>query len=439
MKHRDWIDIPFSPRSWPFFYGWVIVGCSVVGTLMSIPGQTMGVGVFKDYLQDVLKINAVQLSTAYMIGTILSSFILPYAGSVLDRVGARKMVVFSSLGLGGSMVLIASLDHLALVRHFHSMLLCVAVSTVAFLAIRFFGQGCLTMVSRVMIGKWFNHRRGLATGIAGTFVSFGFMGSPYVLNLMTVSFGWRETALVLAATVGIGMTAIGWLFYRDNPEECGLVQDGVTDPKWHARMQARMPETHKQFRREEALRTSAFWAFALGLASQGLIVTALSFHIVALGEEMAYTRDDVFKLFLFMPFFTVPANFIAGWLSDRIHLRHLLVVMMIAQALGTWGLRSFDHPVGWFLLVAGYGVAGGLFGLLVTVAWPRLFGQKHLGAISGMNMSIMVFASALGPVFFSAMKWVTGDFGMVKVLCLIMSLVLLVFALFIKNPQEQYQ
>jgi MFS family permease len=438
MQHRDWVNIPFAPRAWPFFYGWVIVACSVIATLMSIPGQTVGVGVFKDYLQAALGMSAVQLSTAYMLGTILSSFMLPYAGSMLDRTGARRMAVFSSLGLGAAMVALAMLDHLALVRHYSSAWIGLVVSTVVFLGLRFFGQGCLTMVARVMVGKWFNHRRGLATGIMSIFVSFGFMGSPYVLNAMTTSLGWRETALILAGTIGIGMTVIGWVFSRDNPEECGLEQDGKQDPAWRARMNARIPEVRKHFRRGEALRTPAFWAYTLGLSSQGLIVTGLGFHIVALGEEMLYTREEAFKLYLIMPFFTVPANFIAGWLSDRMPMRWLLMAMMAAQGVGTIGLLSFDEPYGWYLLGGGYGVAGGLFGLLGTVVWPRLFGQRHLGAISGMNMSIMVFASALGPVLFSVMQGITGDFVLVKLLCLLMTVALLIFALFIHNPQERY-
>ena len=78
-----WQDIPFAPRRWPFFYGWVILAASTVGILASIPGQTMGVSVFTDHLIAALRISRVQLSTAYMFGTVASSFMLPWRRSTL--------------------------------------------------------------------------------------------------------------------------------------------------------------------------------------------------------------------------------------------------------------------------------------------------------------------------------------------------------------------
>ena len=42
-------DWPFPVNHSPIFYGWVIWLVSTLGILMSIPGQTMGMGVFTIY------------------------------------------------------------------------------------------------------------------------------------------------------------------------------------------------------------------------------------------------------------------------------------------------------------------------------------------------------------------------------------------------------
>jgi OFA family oxalate/formate antiporter-like MFS transporter len=432
-----WKDIPFAPRRWPFFYGWVILAASTVGILASIPGQTMGVSVFTDYLIAALRISRVQLSTAYMFGTIASSFMLPFAGRLLDRIGARTMVVVAAAGLGAGLLGLSQSDRVVGVAASRSFMLAMSVSTLCFLLIRFFGQGCLTMVSRVTIGKWFNHRRGLATAISGIFVSFGFNGSPLILNRLVEVTGWRGGCLILAALVGLGMSLLGWIFYRDNPEECGLVMDGVTDEAWHRKMAARVPDTRKQFTREEAIRTLPFWAFNLGVASQGLIITAMTFHIVSLGKEVGLSRPEAYSVFLPMSFFSIGANFLGGWVSDRIKLKWLLIVMMAAQAIGTTGLMSFGEPIGRGMLTVGYGVAGGLFGTIVTVTWPRFFGRKHLGAISGLNLCIMMFASAMGPVVFSLAQNVTGSYLAVELLCWFMPLAIIFAGLKAENPQEK--
>ncbi len=433
---RNWCTIPFCPRNWPFFYGWVIVAAAIVGMLASIPGQTMGVGVFTDALIKTLHLSRTQLSTAYMLGTIGSALMLPYAGAMLDRWGVRTMIVIASLGLGLATTALANVDRILGDPAAASVLTTIAVTFVCFMFMRFFGQGCLAMVSRVAIGKWFEHRRGLATAVATLFMAFGFNSSPYALNAMVGAFGWRGSCLILAAIVGLGMTVIGWVFMRDNPEECGLVMDGVTDPAWHARMARRVPDTQRQFTRGQAVRTLAFWAFNLGTATQALIITGVTFHATDLGAEMGMSRVESYSVFLPMGFFSVPTNFIAGWLSDRVKLKWLLLVMMCFQAVGASGLLSYGEPIGWWLMTAGFGVSGGLFGLLMTVTWPRFFGREHLGAVSGVNMSIVVFASALAPLLFSELHDWTGNYRGVVLLCWCLPIAVILMSLRANNPQE---
>ena len=80
MNAIEYSKKPFDPSRWPFFYGWVIILMGTLGILMSIPGQTIGVSTFTDSLIEMLSINRDQISLAYMIGTVLSSFLLTKAG-----------------------------------------------------------------------------------------------------------------------------------------------------------------------------------------------------------------------------------------------------------------------------------------------------------------------------------------------------------------------
>ena len=83
------------------------MAASTFGLLASIPGQTMGVGVFSEYLISKTGLNRIQLSFAYMMGTILSSLILPFAGKLLDRIGARMMILATGIGLGAALLFFA--------------------------------------------------------------------------------------------------------------------------------------------------------------------------------------------------------------------------------------------------------------------------------------------------------------------------------------------
>ena len=101
---------PFDVRRFPFYYGRVILVLSTLGFLMSVPGQTMGMGVFTESFIDAFHLSRTQLSIAYFFGTLGSALFLTRAGRLYDRVGARSMLVGSSLVLGLVVTSFATID-----------------------------------------------------------------------------------------------------------------------------------------------------------------------------------------------------------------------------------------------------------------------------------------------------------------------------------------
>ena len=436
-----WHDIPFSPRHFSFFYGWVVIATSVLGIISSIPGQTMGVSVFADSLIDALDLTREQLSRCYMFGTIISGLLLPFAGRLIDKLGTRVMSVVAAVGLGVSILLLSHCDIIAirLGEYFgNPVMVAIFVIMICFMLVRFFGQGTLTVTSRVAMGKWFNHRRGLATGIAGIFIAFAFSYAPKLFNWMLESFGWRYSALMLGGAVMFGYGLIAAVFMRDNPEDCSLVMDGITDEAKLAKMSSKFPETYHQFTRKEAIKTMAFWSFTLGTALHVFLLTAITFHLSSIAEEVMRTRKEAFDIFIAMSFAGVAARLTTGYLSDRIRIKWLLITMMTAELAGTFGMVFFSSRGGWWMASIGYGIAGGIFGTLLNVAWPRFFGRENLGGIAGLNMSILVFASAIGPWLFSMVLVKTGSFRPVIAASLLLPVLITLLAFWTENPQEKF-
>jgi len=279
-------ETPFNPAKWPFFYGWIIMACGSMGIVMSVPGQTMGVSVFTDPLINVLKLNRDELSLAYMIGTIGSSFLLPWAGKQYDILGGRILALISSLGLGITLLLLSLIDvFLFSLLDVQSSLLVMAFITLGFLFLRFFGQGVLTMTSRNMMMEWFDKRRGFATGFSNVFVSLAFSASPVFLYALIESYEWDGAWRVMAAILGIAFPIFIFLFFRDQPEKSGLNPDG--NFKGAAKKGKHLFPVVKEFSKPKALKSYPFWVFALMLAMQGLYVTGFTFHVIS---TVSYTH-----------------------------------------------------------------------------------------------------------------------------------------------------
>ena len=223
-------DVPHTPDRWPFYYGCVIVFVGTIGILCSIPGQTMGVSVFTDILIERLGLSRMQLSIAYLAGTSMSGFLLPFGGKAFDRYGSRKTAFVVAILLGLVLVFFSVSDRVTAgvqeIVGSRRWWVAFVVIMLGFFALRFTAQGMITMASQAMIGKWFHERRGLIMAISSVFVSVAFSMTPLVFSWIIESYGWRGAWQLMAALLVLGLGPVCYLFYRDNPEECGLEMDG---------------------------------------------------------------------------------------------------------------------------------------------------------------------------------------------------------------------
>ena len=391
----------------------------------------MGVGVFSEYLISKTGLNRIELSFAYMMGTILSSLILPFAGKLLDRIGARIMILATGIGLGAALLFFAQTVTLinTLSPVFSEFLphsfLALMIMTLAFMLLRQFGQGIMAMVSRNVIAKWFDAKRGLVTGISGIFVSFGFSAAPLGINILINWFGFMNTILLLSAICGFGMALVGWLFFRDHPEECGLLMDGRTDVK--ASEHATTPERDSTL--SDAVRSYNFWIFCMGMCSSSLIVTGFTFHIGSIAQTSGLSRMDAYAIFLPMSLVSVVSYFLSGWASDRMSLKYLLMTLLVTLCIGCLGMLAFETQWSRIIVIICFGVQGGVWGCLSIVTWPRFYGRKHLGSISGLFMSCQVFASAVGPLTFGASEYFPGNYHNAALAAAVLNMVLLIGSL----------
>jgi MFS family permease len=427
---------PFDVTRVPFFYGWVVWLLSTLGFLMSVPGQTMGMAVFTDHFIEAFDLNRSELSFAYLCGTIGSATLLTRAGRLYDRVGARVMVVGASVGLGVLVAFISVIDWMGAA---FSAFLGVSLSAatlplilLGYFGVRFTGQGVLTSASRNVLLLWFERRRGLVSGVRGVFVSLGFSIAPLILAAMIGAFGWRGALWVMAAVLVFGFAIIALIFLRNDPAEVGLRPDGELSAAEVESARARA----RDFSLAEARRTPTFWLYSGGLAIHALFGTAVTFHIVSVFAEAGRSQTEAFAYFLPQALVSTTVNLIGSALVDRHRLKPFLVVMLSAFLVGAFGLMYLETQWGYLMLVAGFGAGGGLWGVISNVAFIRLFGSLHLGEISGLNTSVTVFASAIGPFLFSLGYDLSATYASAEMLCAVGIACLLAAAVIVRQPED---
>jgi MFS family permease len=227
-------------------------------------------------------------------------------------------------------------------------------------------------------------------------MSIGFMIAFPSVGAMVQTYGWR------AAWMGIGVCLIAIAALgRALPVRTG----GAVDDRLDAgRLEDGVPWT-------AALRTAAFWTFAIGAALYGLIASGIGLFNESILRERGFGPDVYYQSLVVTAMTALAGNFLGGWAARHLPLPRLLAIALGVLALGLLALphlTTFAHVVAW---AAAMGVGGGLVIVLFFSVWPRVFGRRHLGRIQGAAQALTVLASALGPLVLAWSVERTGSYA----------------------------
>jgi MFS transporter, OFA family, oxalate/formate antiporter len=393
--------IRFSPSGFPFYYGYLIALVGTIGVWASIPGQTVGVSTFTDPVKDALGLSRDQFSASYMAGTLISAFFISSAGRWFDKYGARIVAMFAALMLAATLFVASFSDVISngiqsLISFYH-WVVPFMLMVVLFFLLRFSGQGVLTMASRNVVMKWFERYRGRVNAFSALSISLGFSMAPVLIDKLIAGYQWDGAWRIMA--LGLVLIAVMIvLFYRDNPEVYGLLPDGRPPSTNCKAVESKELPTVEP---EEAFRTRAFWMYAMMLAFNSFFITGFTFHIVSIFESSGYARVEAIAVFIPITVVSVFVSVFFNFISDWLKLKVILYIMILGGFMALTGFAAMRNSWGMYMLIGGLGISGGLFSVINAVAWPRLFGRKYIGTISGKALSLIVFASALAPVVFS--------------------------------------
>lgn len=377
----------------PGFYGGVMLAVSVLITLVSLPGQTVIVGLFNRPMREGLGLSVTQISLAYTIGTILAAFPLTRVGRFADRFGVRRTVGLVAASFSVALALTGLVGG-------------VIGLTVAFFFVRFLGQGSLGMLGGHVLAMWYERRLGTMESVRHVAMALGSGVAPLLVLPLIEWVGWRTALLVLAGVVAASVLPVVNTIFRNRPEDLGQHLDG--DPFEHETHDVlhggSPPPGDPAFTLREAMRTRAYWVLLSAMAPAGVIGTALLFHMQTLLESIGGDPANAAKAIAPWPIATAASMLVGGWLADRVPARVLVTIANVVMGVSCvviWGATRLDTLARWEVVGAGMLVFGLAMGLSVATANPaiaRYFGRTHHGSIRGSVTTVQVAGTGAGPL-----------------------------------------
>jgi len=238
---------------------------------------------------------------------------------------------------------------------------------------------------------------------------------------------------MLSIVLGIGFVLFVLIFFRDNPADSNCKPDGKRPIKVNTKRPPSLPPV--DYTLPQARRTYAFWIITLAMTLNALYMSGLTFHVVSVFDVAGMDKNIAIGIFLPASVVAIAIQFIGGWISDYIRLKYLFIIYILSLLITTAAIFFLDVlKCSYHLLILGNGLSWGMYILLAAVTWPRFYGLKHLGAISGYSMSWMVIGSALGPYLFSLSYVYTASYKMVALFIFILAFTLFILSFRVENP-----
>lgn len=352
-----------SPQGWR----------AVAGTFLILTmgfGSAYSFGTFFAPLQGEFGASRAAVSVAFSAAILVLFSVGPLSGTIADRLGPRMLVAGGTALVGCGLIVASVAQSLWQVQ--------------AAFAIGIGGGVGLAYVPAVgAVQKWFDRRRGLASGIAVSGIGAGTLAVPPFAALMIAELDWRPALLLVGGIVAVVGGASGLLVA--NP------QRGPRNHRPEVSADHGVPLSH-------AIRSRPFLLMFLGflLASFGQYTPIA--HIVPYAEDRGISPQSAATLLSLLGVGSALGRFAIGAGADRI---------------GRWrglGLSFGGVGVSCILWLLGDGmVVLGIFAVLVGAFWggsvalaPSVmadyFGTRAVSGIIGVLYAGVGFGALVGPI-----------------------------------------
>jgi predicted MFS family arabinose efflux permease len=348
--------------------------------------------------------SGVQRGTLFVAFSIFSTVGGPLWGAIADRVGARRVVIISSVLLMACFAALAAIPNNPVVAH------------AVFAAIGLLGSGTLPPTYANLVVGWFERRRGLALGIAMVGVGVGAALLPAIAARIASLHGWRELCLAYSLMILLITLPTAVIFLRAHPEQ----------------------RTHKDVARRAirsdvmtALRQHHTWVLAVFAFVTGVILVGSVTTFVPLLQSRGQTLVHAAQYQSILGVSMIAGRLIGGASLDRIFAPRVMTAILIFTAAGFLVLNAADSPFAYALAAMGIGLAIGteidFLAFIVsryhdraafTTLFALLFAIYSLGATSGSALVAWLLQTSggygFGLLIFSALS-----FALALLMCLL--------------------
>ena len=371
------------------FYGWWVALTAAAGLFLGVvPIVVFSFGVFLGPITRDLHAGRGDVSFAYTLFSLIQAMSVPFAGWLMDRFGARSVIV-------PSMVLASFVLLLNPFRNGSLLELYVFFGTLGFLAA---GAGVVAFAK--VMSNWFDRHRGLALGVMMLGLGLGALVMPLVAQSLIARLGWRLAYAAMGAGILLVSTPLVMKLLNERPASLGLMPDGGISAHPGPRAEPKNKALGLTWR--EALRTPTFWLLLSSFSLVAAATQACLTHMAAIVSDRGSNSQLAALASSLLGGGLLIGRTGSGYLLDRFFAPRVAAMIFAGAAAGIALLRFAHSPGPAFAAAFLIGLAMGAEGDLMPYLTSRYFGLRCFGETCGIVFAGFSLAGGLGPYLMGA-------------------------------------
>ena len=346
-------------------------------TFFSSFGQSFFLGIFNTSIRNELSITHGQFGSIYASATLLSSFILIWAGKKIDDINIFKFAFFVTLLLSFSCF-------------FFSKISSVIILFIGIFLMRFSGQGMMSHTATTTLSRYFTKSRGKALSTGW----FGLSTAEFVLPVLMIYLlsliNWQDIWFYISILILLFLPILSFI----------LIKNLNFDSREELSENERHETNIKNWTRSEVLKDYRFYIICMNMLAMPWIATGVFVYQSFILSSKEWGSYIIAQSFMVYSIASVITLFLSGFLIDKFTSRKLLIYMNIPLLLSAGVLFYFKSPISSFFFLGLIGISNGLANVLGSSTWAEIYGVKHIGSIKALTTALMVFATAFGTALF---------------------------------------
>jgi len=364
------------------------------------------------------------VSLVFFVNMVIFAVSLLIVGKLYDRYGPKWVVIISTIFISTGFMLTSFIHSIGQFFFSYGVLAAFGIA------------GTAVPLMATLTSKWFDKWRGFAVSLSVSGNSIGQFALVPLFSFFALNYGWRASYLYIGIIMLVVNILLAFFVIKGDPRHFGLKPYGFVEEKeGDDRRQPPVSSAGSSMDMgiKQAMRTSAFWFFAIVMFICGGGDYFATIHLIPLATDYGISPMTAGNMLALYGLMSLAGVLIAGPLADLMGSKIPIILTFVLRVLLFVMLIQYKNEVSFYVFAFAFGFTHLITAPLTPILIGRLYGFTYLGILTGFINTVHFLGAGFWPYLAGVIFDKTGSYQLAFILSAIMAFTAVIAMLLVKE------